>query len=43
MKLFFYGYWPGFTTKDDPVDVSFFLDLFKLVFNEDIELAQSLE
>jgi hypothetical protein len=43
MKLFIYGYWPGFTTKDDPVDVGFFLDLFKLVFNEEIELAQSLE
>jgi len=39
MKLFVYGFWDGFIDKTDAVHVEFFLDLFKLVFHQDIEVG----
>jgi hypothetical protein len=39
MKLFVYGFWEGFIDKKNPVNIDFFINLFKLVFNEDIELG----
>ena len=39
MKLFINGFWDGFIEKTNPTDISFFIDLFKLVFNEEIELG----
>ena len=39
MKLYHYGFWDGFVDKTDPTDISFFLDLFKLVFNENIMIG----
>jgi hypothetical protein len=40
MKVFVYGFWSGFIEKTNPTDISFFIDLFKLVFNEEIELGE---
>jgi hypothetical protein len=39
MKLFVYGFWSGFIDKTNPVNISFFIELFKLVFNQEIELS----
>ena len=39
MKLFVYGFWSGFIDKTNPVNISFFIDLFKNVFNKDIEIG----
>ena len=39
MKLFVHGFWTGFIDKTNPVNITFFLDLLKLVFNEEIELS----
>jgi len=39
MKLFVYGFWSGFIEKTNPVNITFFIDLFKNVFNEEIELG----
>lgn len=39
MKLYFYGFWGGFVDKTNRTDISFFLNLFKLVFNENIEIG----
>ena len=39
MKVFVYGFWSGFIEKTNPTDISFFIDLFKLVFNEEIEIG----
>jgi len=39
MKLFVFGFWSGFIEKTNPVHIDFFLELFKLVFNENIELG----
>ena len=39
MKLFAYGFWSGFFEKINPTDVTFFIDLFKKVFNTNIELG----
>ena len=35
MKIYFNGFWNGFIDKTDPVNCTFFLDLFKKVFNVD--------
>lgn len=39
MKLFAYGFWSGFFEKTNPTDITFFMDLFKKVFDTDIELG----
>ena len=39
MKLFVYGFWDGFIDKKNPVDIYFFIDLFKKVFETDIEIG----
>ena len=39
MKLFVYGFWSGFIEKTNPVNITFFIDLLKNVFNEEIELG----
>ena len=39
MKVFVYGFWSGFIEKTNPINISFFIDLFKLIFNEEIELG----
>jgi hypothetical protein len=39
MKVFVYGFWRGFIDKTNPVNIDFFIHLFKLVFNEEIELG----
>lgn len=39
MKLFVYGFWSGFIEKTNPVDISFFIDLFTRVFNTSIEIS----
>ena len=39
MKLFSYGFWSGFIDKTNPVNISFFIDLFKKIFQTDIELG----
>jgi hypothetical protein len=39
MKLYFYGFWGGFVDKTDRAHIIFFLHLFKLVFNENIEIG----
>jgi len=39
MKLFIYGFWSGFIDKTNPVNITFFLDLLKAVFNEEIEIS----
>jgi hypothetical protein len=39
MKIFVHGFWDGFLDKTNPVNISFFLNLFKIVFNEEIEIS----
>lgn len=39
MNLFINGFWDGFIEKTNPVNITFFIDLFKEVFNEEIELG----
>jgi hypothetical protein len=39
MKLFTRGFWSGFIDKTNPVDVSFFIELFSKVFDTTIELG----
>jgi len=39
MKLFVYGFWSGFIEKTNPVNVSFFIDLFEKIFDTTIELG----
>jgi len=39
MKLFIHGFWDGFLNKTNPVNISFFLNLFKIIFNEEIEIS----
>lgn len=39
MKLFINGFWSGFVDKSNPVHIGFFLQLFELVFNTNIELC----
>ena len=43
MKLFIHGFWPGFIDKTNPVHIGFFQDLFKDVFNCEIELSTSIQ
>jgi hypothetical protein len=39
MKLFVYGFWSGFIEKTNPVNISFFIDLFEKIFDTTIELG----
>jgi hypothetical protein len=39
MKLFMHGFWSGFIEKTNPTHVGFFIELFKTVFQETIELG----
>jgi hypothetical protein len=39
MKLFIHGFWDGFIEKTDPIDISFFLNLFQKIFETDIEIG----
>ena len=39
MKLFVYGFWSGFLEGTNPIDISFFINLFQKVFDTDIELG----
>jgi hypothetical protein len=42
MKVFVHGFWNGFLDKTNPVDISFFIEIFSKVFKENIEIG-SLE
>ena len=33
MKIYFNSFWDGFINKKNPVNISFFLDLFEIIFN----------
>lgn len=39
MKLYVHGFWSGFLENTNPVGINFFIDLFKKVFNEEIEIS----
>jgi len=39
MKLFVNGFWSGFIDKSNPVNITFFLQLFELIFLTKIELC----
>jgi hypothetical protein len=43
MKLFTHGFWSGFVNQTNPVNITFFLELFKIVFNENIELCNDFK
>jgi hypothetical protein len=40
MKLFVNGFWSGFIDKSNPVNISFFIRLFELIFLSKIELCE---
>jgi hypothetical protein len=42
MKVYVNGFWPGFIEKTDIVHVDFFMELFKKVFNKEIEISDSI-
>ncbi len=42
MKVYVNGFWPGFIEKTDIHHVGFFIDLFKKVFNKEIEISNSI-
>ena len=39
MKIFFNGFWDGFISNENPICSKFFVDLFKKVFNCNIEIS----
>lgn len=43
MKLFVHGFWSGFFDKTNALHKDFFIDLFTLVFNEEIEISMNYE
>lgn len=42
MKLYTHGFWEGFIDKTNPINIIFFQDLFKTVFDTNIELCDSI-
>ncbi len=43
MKLYINGFWSGFIEKTNPVNISFFLELFEKIFNENIIICDSID
>ena len=41
LNLFVNGFWSGFIEKTNPCNITFFFDLFKMVFNANIELSNN--
>ena len=43
MKLYAHKFWGGFFDKTNPGHIQFFLDLFKLVFNQEIQVTHNIQ
>jgi hypothetical protein len=39
MKIFVHGFWDGFINKTNPINISFFINIFSKVFQENIEIG----
>ena len=43
MKIYIHDFWSGFIEKTNPVHIGFFQTLFKKVFQENIEIGETIE
>lgn len=43
LKLYVHGFWSGFLEKENPVNITFFLNLFEMIFGVGIEVGNTID